>query len=539
MSSQINRPTPREVFLTKERLLPIYFYTSNIAKFLQARVVFERAGLTLHHFRSKEDPYSEDYSAGKRALLERAIQQILSSVGSGSLFFVEDTSLRIEALSTGLEDFPGLTVKEWFAQTSFDELNAQLLNAGNDRQAEIKSDIALHVPGLPRSVHFHGNSKGAVADSRPTFQENPHYPWLTPASFNGWFIPKGSDRRLGEMSLEESWAHDFRIRSLEDLITRLEEYTAAVNSPGQIYARRTTAETSGQLLLLPPESPGPVLIVVGHTCAGKTTFGEWSRAAHNLHFIEASSILRMVQQKVGIDGTDAYAIAKRTLTEYGPDVVARKILELYHSELRRGVAITGFRTIEEVEVIRKELPNAKVVLIEASDRTRFQRHLERGRNEEIRTMQDFRVLDERHWSFGLLRVAEEFADIRILNEGPLGEFQKQVDAVVANPETPCFPGISVNIKPRHGENENQLYRCLTALQLAGHPLTCEEIEEITRRSGKPILHNNANKVLKKVPELVKRLEIEGSRLRYEILAPGRAYTRLLGEWSKRQRTVAT
>ena len=75
-------------------------------------MVFSRSGLILHEFKSRREPYSEDYAAGKEVLLARAIAEILSSVGSGSVFFVEDTSLRIEALSAGAEDYPGLRVKE-------------------------------------------------------------------------------------------------------------------------------------------------------------------------------------------------------------------------------------------------------------------------------------------------------------------------------------------------------------------------------------------------------------------------------------------
>src|ERR1035438_5492270 len=181
MSELATRPTPREVFLTKDRQMDIFFYTSNISKYIQARVVFGRAGLLLQHFRSKTEPYAEDYAEGKERLLVRAVEQVLKSgLGSGSLFFVEDTSLRIEALSPENEDLPGLAVKEWFASTSFDQLDISLKANGGDREAEVKSDIALHVPGLPKPVLFTGRTKGTVADTRPNFEEKPQYPWLTP-----------------------------------------------------------------------------------------------------------------------------------------------------------------------------------------------------------------------------------------------------------------------------------------------------------------------------------------------------------------------
>ena len=527
MKLRYNRPTPREIFLAKEKQLAVFFYTSNLAKFLQARVVFDRSGLVLQHFRSKNDPYNEDYSVGKEVLLERAIQEIVSSIGASSLFFVEDTSLRLESLSTLSEDFPGLTVKEWFAQTSFEELDGDLKRKGNDRRAVIKSDIALHMPGLTHPVFFHGSTEGVVADSPPSFEENSQYPWLTPASFNGWFIPDGCEKRLGEMSLERSWEFDFRTRCLETVIQRLEEYTALLNIPGPYYVRKVPAESAQQLKFSAFEPAGTALMVVGHTCAGKTTLGEYAAHSHELLFIEASSILRIVQDKVGISDPAPFVAAKSTLESLGLDVVARKILELYGDQLAKGFVITGFRTIEEVEVIRNHFPHVRVVLVEASERTRFQRLIERVRTPKVKTLEEFRKLDEQQWSFGLLRVAEEFADIRVVNEESLEEYYRKIKVIITGTTPQSAHGVSTGVHPRHDVDENQLYRCLVALESAGRPLTCDEIEAQTRRTGKSIRHNNANKVLKRVPELARRLEFEGTRVRYEILNPGRAYIRLM------------
>ncbi len=531
MNTPRDRPLPRQEFLSADRQFRIFFYTSSISKYLQARVVFERSGLILDHFKSKQDPYSEDYSLGKDVLLERAIKQILGSVGSGSLFFVEDTSLRIEILSRPLDDFPGLQVKEWFAKTTFKELDLELRKRGNDRRAIIKSDIALHLPGLDRPVYFYGSVGGVVSETSPNFEENPHYPWLTPASFNGWFIPSGSHRRLGEMSLEESWKYDFRIQSLELLLSRLEEYTAILNVPSQAYLRRPAVDYPGQLSLIQRANLSTVLLVVGHTCAGKTTFGERAQGAHQHLFIEASSVLRMVEREGGIAAENAFTAAAKTLESYGPDVVARKILEMYKEKLAQGCVITGFRTMEEVEVLKKAIPRAKLVLIQASDRTRFERHIQRGRSQSVETFDGFKKVDAQQWSFGLLRVAEEFSDIKVVNEGTIQDYYEKIDVILTGGRIDTLPGISTRIRPKHGTDENQLFRCLLILEEAGRPLTCEEIEEGTRQSGRAIRHNNANKVLKRVPELARRLDADQLRVRYELLNPGRAYIRLMNQKS--------
>jgi inosine/xanthosine triphosphate pyrophosphatase family protein len=273
MSNIFHRPSPRPMFLEPAKRLDLKFYTSSVPKYLQAKLVVEKFGLVLRYFRSRTDPYTENYELGKEQLLSKAIDEIKRTVGRTSLFFVEDTSLRIDALSgSAQQDFPGLAVKEWFADTTFEALNAQLPKDVTGRRAVVKSDIALHVPGLDDPVMFHGETEGTIAATPPEFAENPHYPWLTPNSFNGWIIPLNATRRLGEMSLEESLEHDFRVRALIALIHRLEEYAAVLNAPNECYSSvaPVSAHVAQNSLF---GQGGRALIVVGRICAGKTTFG--------------------------------------------------------------------------------------------------------------------------------------------------------------------------------------------------------------------------------------------------------------------------
>lgn len=487
--------------------------------------MFDRVGLKLSHFRSRTEPYSEDYAGTSEELLSRALRDVRATVGSTSIFFVEDTSLRIEALSTRTADYPGLAVKEWFAKTTFAQLDSEIQRMGGQRAAIVKSDVGLHLPGLRRPIFFHGETPGTVALAPPTFAPSLQYPWLVPTTFNGWFVPDGTLKRLGEMSFEESWAVDFRIRSLLRLVDRLEEYASVLNLSGQAYSRRReTTGIAGQLSLLPDNVP--VFIVVGRTCAGKTTFGERASNKHALRFIEASSIVRMLSDEYEAGPRDAFLLARKVLQDRGPDVVARKILQLFETGFESGVVVMGFRAIEELETIKAQYPGATVILIEAAERIRYERHLARGRTSEPSTLEAFRHNDEQQWQFGLLRIAEDFADVRILNEGGLEEYWAQVDAVVSRHRDQLPPGVSLSVRPRHALEQNQLYRTLAVLAHANRPLTTEEIAIETRAGGQPIRHNNVNKVLRRVPELARRLELPHNRLRYEITNAGRAYIRL-------------
>jgi len=524
-----NRADLREVFLSQERRINVFFYTSNLVKFLHANTVFQRFGLPLSHFRSKSDPYSEDYSHGKERLLARAIEEIKDSIGAGSLFFVEDTSLKIDALSSPTQEYPGLAVKEWFQNTTLKQLNDELHRRNAGRRATVHSSIALHIPQLAEPVYFDGATTGTVATSPPQFQENVQYPWLTPNSFNGWFIPDNSTRTLGEMTFEESWYNDFRTRALVKLIDRLEEYQGILNLPSHAYTRMTSPKRVDQPSLF-PLATRPLYIVVGYTCAGKTTFGDYASTRYGYTFIEASSVLRTLKDESHLN-LSPFELAQNILDINGPDAVAIRILQLCSREPSRGLVITGFRTIEEVELIKQNYQSGKVIWVESSEKTRFARYLARARTNEASSLKEFRYLDAQQASFGLLRVAEEFADIRLLNEDSLASYNKQVDAVLGGRKLKGISGITTDTRPRHVADHNQLYECLMVLTDANRPLTCAEIQKRSIERGHEIRANNANKVLKRALGLVKRWEMKGTPLRYEILNPGRAYIRFVNRVS--------
>jgi hypothetical protein len=71
---------------------------ANTEKLLQARLLFMRHGYELKHFRGRKEPYDEDYQLGTVGLLNRAVEQVKAEFGVRSIFFVEDTSVRIEGL---------------------------------------------------------------------------------------------------------------------------------------------------------------------------------------------------------------------------------------------------------------------------------------------------------------------------------------------------------------------------------------------------------------------------------------------------------
>jgi dephospho-CoA kinase/inosine/xanthosine triphosphate pyrophosphatase family protein len=516
----------RELFVNAPKRIEIGFYTSSIDKFIQARLVFQKIGLILRHFKSSQEPYHEDYDLGQEQLLARAIDEVKYRLGVNSLFFVEDTSVKIDALSSADKIVPGIGVKEWFARTSFKELDVELRQHGNNRSATVYSDIALHVPNLKRPVFIHGETSGFVAQTPPNFEKSAQYPWLRPDSFNGWFVPSGARKRLGEMSFEESLEYDFRVKSFSALIDRLEEFAAILNLSGS-YSMKQPKRTTNLSLFKEDVS---LYVVVGKLCAGKTTLGEYVSSRYQYRFIEASSVMRLIAEENGINAPTPLYLAKEVFDSKGPDIIARYIVGMYEKDLSNGTIISGFRLIEEVKYIRGQFPNCKVVFIDASERTRFERHLRRGRIENIRTLEDFREHDKQQLLFGLLPIAHNLADIKIENEGTIEYYHAQIDALLEGAYG-NFSGVSEIKLKRKVLQEARIFRCLRALEQFPGPATCSDIAKLTQRDApisdsehiERISARHVNWVLKDFPELARRINVKGDKLRYEILPAGRTY----------------
>lgn len=506
-----------------EKLINPYFYTSNIEKFLQARVVFSRLGCIIRHYRGINEPYYEDYHLGTKALLARAVQQLAGSFGLRSAFFVEDTSMRLEALSTADEDYPGLRVKEWFSDVTFEELDQQLRLNGNDRRAVVKSDIALHLPKLQRPIFFHGETSGKVVEAPPKFEAPFQYPWLSPSNFNAWFLPEDKNRCLGQMEFEESWEFDFRIRAFLQLYLGLEELNAALNLPvfGYVRRHRLMSEET-QLRLLP--SDNPIFCVIGPKCAGKSTLGDYVSQSIDTTWHEASRVFQGILTDKGINTIDVNAL--KFLKKAGMDIVMQQILKILRTDGRSLPLITGLRTCEELLTLRKHVPNLVLVCIDADQKVRYERHIRRARDSDIRTFANFRKYDEDQSAFGLLRVAKEVSDVVIENNDSMREYHRRIDEVIGNfsDETFCTKERAARRKVL---SENELVRSLMALSRLSKAATCKEISDESTKQRKPVRIYNTNRALKGVPEMAKRIKRGRELLRYRILESGKAYLEFL------------
>ena len=519
----------------------LYFHTSSADKWLQARILAAEAGLVLTQFLAQSEPYDEDYSLSSNEMLAAALSQAVGRVGRASLVFVEDTTMRLDALSSEGKPVPGLRTKEWFAEASFYDVD-RALRAADNRRTAVRSDIALHIPGLRRVVYFSGETTGMVVEALPPRRTHEVYRWLSTRTFNGWFVPDGATKTLGEMQFEESRIYDFRDKALSSLFDRIVEYAAALNLPPSAYRRRKPLVESAHAdpTALPLDFPvpkstsagGPAqFLVIGRTCAGKSTFAARALSTPGFRHIEASDALRRIRHDiVGLPdpSADMSGYAFSLLQHLGMDKVAQQIVHEEGEDLKnQPVVISGLRTIEEIATFRRLLPVARIIYVDAPLNMRFERYTLRGRGRDSLSRDRFESLDRDQDRFGLLPVARDVADVVINNRESLTEYLDEVDRQLRGRSTnaiaPARPSV-VNGDARDaqvGGRRTRLSRALTRLRDEG-PLTLKQLEE---REG--LGEHNASRILGFAPSTTLRTTGDDGREYWEITEAGRDYLSIL------------
>jgi len=175
----------------------LYFITGNAGKFTEAQSVIsdvEQIDLDL----------LEIQEIDARKIIEEKLREAVKN-NSGE-FFCEDTSLYINCLN-GL---PGPLIK-WFLESIEDKGIFDLIERFDDKSAVAKT-IMGYTDG-DNTVFFEGDVEGKIVAPRG---ENGF----------GWdklFLPDGSDKTFGEMSLDEKNEFSMRKKALIRLKNYLEE----------------------------------------------------------------------------------------------------------------------------------------------------------------------------------------------------------------------------------------------------------------------------------------------------------------------------
>lgn len=399
----------------------ITFITSNPTKLAHARHLCKGYDVNILQYKKLfyGVGYKEPRLFDRDRLLEESINDAIkrwkknvSNYGS-RLFFIEDTSVRIDALSDENNEIPGVDIKYWMQSHNFHQLDTELKKKGNNRKVSVSSHIVLFLTnGLKKKLNtekdhivFKSTMQGTIVSKELKINTQILYPWLDNKTFNKWFIPDGFEEPISMLDISEADKGDFRKGAFEQLLNFLKEYEEIKHIQKN--------------LPVPRLHFNPLYIVCGPTCAGKSTIGKLLLEKYDYYHIEASDFmaLRYFETHGTKFSIDKNIFAAELLKVNPLFVVESTINYIISKKIFDNFVITGFRTSDEVKNFIKMFPSQAInrIYITADSLIRYKRWVNRQRDVVNYTQDRFNQINKLQEEMGLLKVKEMDGTIQYEN----------------------------------------------------------------------------------------------------------------------------
>ncbi|MET4019802.1 non-canonical purine NTP pyrophosphatase [Bradyrhizobium sp. NDS-1] len=417
------------------------FFTSNSTKLAHARYIAERYPVRIKGFRQRtyHANYDEPRLASRADLLEASYRSALRQCTKAGLstdnhpFILEDTSVKIDALSRDGGEVPGVEIKYWMEGQTFSNLEAMLLSGGNNRSATVRSDLLLHIPKHYKAIWqiksdyltFVGTQQGHVAGSEFIFETNLVYPWLDNRSFNKWFVPSGHALPFGALPISDADRVDFRRKAFAQLFDFLIERRYLSSEPKQLEFGLDRK---------------PNLVMSGFTCAGKTTASQHLARKFGYLHVEASDFMYLnYYYRHGYRGDISIGDFAEDALAQKPEIAAERVAEYIADKGSGPVIISGFRSPGEIDYLSDAMnvlgKAIRIVFVESNEAARYKRLAARGRPGDDISLDAFRRRDEQQRRMGLEEIAKSAGAMTLSNEASLPEYLEAID-VLAGPDLP-------------------------------------------------------------------------------------------------------
>lgn len=393
-------------------MIDITFITSNSTKLAHAKHLSREYNVNILHYKKKfyGVGYIEPRIPDKKRLLEESMNDAIKrwkknvSENNTQLFFIEDTSVKIDALSDCDNEVPGTDIKYWMAEQNYLQLDVDLKKRGNNRRASVTSHIVLF---LTKDIQRRGNYEneyitfksttfGKIVEKEYSIETNILYPWLDNKSFNKWFVADGYDIPISMLDISDADNVDFRKGAFEDMVNFIKKYYESLDK------RYKSINT----LFLPFI---PIYIICGPTCAGKSSIGKYLLERHGYYHIEASDFMSLKYYEIHganliIDKNEFAAKALKA----NPLIVVENILK-YIREKKLGnykFVVTGFRTPEEISGFCKQFSSQdiRIIFMISDFNVRFNRWFKRHRDNIDYTRERFTKINDLQEQMGLLNI---------------------------------------------------------------------------------------------------------------------------------------
>jgi len=171
-----------------------------------------------------------------------------------------------------------------------------------------------------------------------------------------------------------------------------------------------------------------IIIIVGKSCSGKTSAREHLESKGMIGF-EASKYMKEYINKYSLSPEELFI-------KFGRNFVSKLIFqEIKEAGGDNSFVISGLRTVEEIEFLKNK-SKVKIIGINVSDETCFQRNLEKNREDMLKKFSDFysKRIDFNS-KLGLNKIFQNYIDFWIDNEGDIENLKSKLDEFIEKNET--------------------------------------------------------------------------------------------------------
>lgn len=402
-------------------MLELVFFTGSKIKLSHAKYLMKDFSVKVVGIQEKSynASYYEPRILDRKQLLDDSYYSAIEQAKKARLnldvpFILEDTSVNIYALTSKYKkETPGLDVKYWMKEMSFESLDSELKGLGNNRAVEVRSDLIVHIPNRLREkyevdyLHFVGKKYGRVVNKEGEFSTQSLYPWLDNKTFNKWFVPDGESLPISMLDIDTADRHDFRRSCFSQLIMFLQK-------EGFFHLDRANYEGT-----TPELGFSKNFVIVGLQCAGKTTLAQFLCDKFDYFHIEASDFMHLLYREKHLPTSDVkIGRFAAELLENDPVAISRMVVDFIEDNGCLPFIVTGFRKKEEVDCLVQCLGHLKVdaIFIDSSYRARLERFYSRGRQQN----EEFSIRDSRENSMGLQQLRNSLPVF--VNESSLDDF---------------------------------------------------------------------------------------------------------------------
>ena len=166
-----------------------------------------------------------------------------------------------------------------------------------------------------------------------------------------------------------------------------------------------------------------ILAIVGLPGSGKTTAIEAIKDLGTV--VTMGDIVRDEVKRRNIDpsGINLGKIAQQLRKSGGPDVIAKKCVDLINKMNVEIIFIDGIRSLAEVNIFRKfwKFP---IIAIVINEKKRLRRLFKRSRSDDPKNLEELKERDIRELKFGLDKVLKE-ADYKIKNNSTIDDLKSK------------------------------------------------------------------------------------------------------------------